>query len=42
MSHLKGRNMIIKEHMVDRNKEIRDIKVKKVRSNINNDKKSGK
>ena len=39
MSHLKGRNIIIKEHIVDRNKEIRGIKVKKVRSNINNGKK---
>ena len=37
--HLKDRIRIIKEHLVDRNKEIRGIKVKKIaeqiRSNIN-------
>ena len=30
MSHLKDRNIIIKEHIVDRNKEIRGIKSKKL------------
>ena len=38
--HLKDRIRIIKEHILNRNKKIRDIKVKKIaeqiRSNINN------
>ena len=38
--HLKNRIRIIKEHILNRNKKIRDIKVKKIaeqiRSNINN------
>ena len=38
--HLEDRIRIIKEHIVDRNKEIRSIRVKKIaeqiRSNINN------
>lgn len=44
ISYLKGRKIIIKELIVDRNKEIRRIKVKKVtdliRSNINDSKKN--
>lgn len=43
ISYLKDRKIIIKELIVDRNKEIRRIKVKKVtdliRSNINDSKK---
>lgn len=44
ISYLKDRKIIIKELIVDRNKEIRRIKVKKVtdliRSNINDSKKN--
>lgn len=46
ISYLKDRKIIIKELIVDRNKEIRRIKVKKVtdliRSNINDSKKNWK
>ena len=45
VQHLKDKIRIIKEHIVDRNKEIRGIKVKKiaeqVRSNVNNRTKKG-